>query len=288
MPAPTAAASSGRAARCSAGPRRSTAWSISAASTRTSTSGASSATPAGRPPTCCPISSAPQHQTRGASEFHSTGGPLCVSDTSEHHPICEAFIEGAMRPRLSAQRRFQRREAGRRRLPPDHHAQRQALLDRGRLPASGAQPAQPARRHRRAGREGAVRWQARGRRRVPRIRPAAHRARHARGDPVRRRGELAAASAAVRCRAAGTARTVRHRCGAPSARRRPKSAGSLLGADQAEVPSADHRQRRDAEQRQEAEGRAAILPVRHRPAHHGRRPRRLVRAHPRRNLPRRT
>src|SRR6185437_11872733 len=29
-------------------------------------------------------------------EFHSTGGPLCVSDTSEHHPICEAFIEGAM------------------------------------------------------------------------------------------------------------------------------------------------------------------------------------------------
>ena len=37
-----------------------------------------------------------QHQTRGASEFHSTGGPLCVSDTTEHHPICEAFIQGAM------------------------------------------------------------------------------------------------------------------------------------------------------------------------------------------------
>jgi choline dehydrogenase len=37
-----------------------------------------------------------QHQVRGASEFHSTGGPLCVSDTSEHHPICEAFIAGAM------------------------------------------------------------------------------------------------------------------------------------------------------------------------------------------------
>jgi len=37
-----------------------------------------------------------QHQTRGPDEFHSTGGPLCVSDTSEHHPICEAFIEGAM------------------------------------------------------------------------------------------------------------------------------------------------------------------------------------------------
>ena len=37
-----------------------------------------------------------QHQTRGSSEFHSTGGPLCVSDTSEHHPICEAFISGAV------------------------------------------------------------------------------------------------------------------------------------------------------------------------------------------------
>ncbi len=37
-----------------------------------------------------------EHQTRGADEFHSTGGPLCVSDTTEHHPICEAFIEGAM------------------------------------------------------------------------------------------------------------------------------------------------------------------------------------------------
>ena len=37
-----------------------------------------------------------QHQVRGPSEFHSTGGPLCVSDTSEHHPICEAFIAGAM------------------------------------------------------------------------------------------------------------------------------------------------------------------------------------------------
>ena len=37
-----------------------------------------------------------EHQTRGADEFHSTGGPLCVSDTTEHHPICEAFIEGAI------------------------------------------------------------------------------------------------------------------------------------------------------------------------------------------------
>jgi choline dehydrogenase len=37
-----------------------------------------------------------EHQTRGADDFHGTGGPLCVSDTTEHHPICEAFIAGAM------------------------------------------------------------------------------------------------------------------------------------------------------------------------------------------------
>jgi len=36
-----------------------------------------------------------EDQTRGADEFHGAGGPLCVSDVPEHHPICDAFIEGA-------------------------------------------------------------------------------------------------------------------------------------------------------------------------------------------------
>src|SRR5215831_10102200 len=36
-----------------------------------------------------------EHQTRGADEFHGSGGPLCVSDVPDHHPICEAFIEAA-------------------------------------------------------------------------------------------------------------------------------------------------------------------------------------------------
>ncbi len=35
-----------------------------------------------------------EHQTRGADAFHSTGGPLCVSDV-EPHPLCEAFIRAA-------------------------------------------------------------------------------------------------------------------------------------------------------------------------------------------------
>ncbi|HEY1301896.1 MAG TPA: choline dehydrogenase [Stellaceae bacterium] len=37
-----------------------------------------------------------EHQTRGADQWHGTGGPLCVSDVPDRHPICEAFIESAM------------------------------------------------------------------------------------------------------------------------------------------------------------------------------------------------
>jgi len=37
-----------------------------------------------------------EHQTRGADEFHGSGGPLCVSDVPDHHPICEAFIQSAI------------------------------------------------------------------------------------------------------------------------------------------------------------------------------------------------
>ncbi|HEX5318508.1 MAG TPA: choline dehydrogenase [Stellaceae bacterium] len=37
-----------------------------------------------------------EHQVRGRDEWHGTGGPLCVSDVPDRHPICEAFIEGAM------------------------------------------------------------------------------------------------------------------------------------------------------------------------------------------------
>ena len=34
-----------------------------------------------------------EHQTRGEDEFHSVGGPLCVSDVKDGHPLCEAFIK---------------------------------------------------------------------------------------------------------------------------------------------------------------------------------------------------
>jgi choline dehydrogenase len=34
-----------------------------------------------------------EDQQRGANELHGTGGPLSVSDVSEPHPLCEAFID---------------------------------------------------------------------------------------------------------------------------------------------------------------------------------------------------
>jgi choline dehydrogenase len=37
-----------------------------------------------------------EHQTRGADPFHGTGGPLCVSDVPDHHPICQAFIDASV------------------------------------------------------------------------------------------------------------------------------------------------------------------------------------------------
>ncbi len=141
-----------------------------------------------------------EHQTRGADAFHGTGGPLCVSDVPDKHPICEAFIDAAMASGLSAQRRFQRRRAGRRRLPPDDDPQRQALLDRGRLSAPGDEPHQSARRHQRADRKDRLRRAARDRRHVPPGRADPHRAGGERGHPVRRCGQLAAIADAVRDR----------------------------------------------------------------------------------------
>jgi choline dehydrogenase len=36
-----------------------------------------------------------ENQERGADDLHGADGPLCVSDVSEPHPLCEAFIEAS-------------------------------------------------------------------------------------------------------------------------------------------------------------------------------------------------
>jgi len=37
-----------------------------------------------------------EHQTRGESDLHGTGGPLCVSDMPDYDPISKAFIKSAL------------------------------------------------------------------------------------------------------------------------------------------------------------------------------------------------
>ncbi|MGI9480808.1 MAG: GMC family oxidoreductase [Hyphomicrobiales bacterium] len=37
-----------------------------------------------------------EDQQRGASDYHATGGPLAVSDQTESHPLCDAFISAGV------------------------------------------------------------------------------------------------------------------------------------------------------------------------------------------------
>jgi choline dehydrogenase len=41
-----------------------------------------------------------EDQARGADAFHGSGGPLAVSDPSEHHPVSDAFIKAAQQAGL--------------------------------------------------------------------------------------------------------------------------------------------------------------------------------------------
>ena len=84
-----------------------------------------------------------EDQARGESALHGVGGPLCVSDATEPHELCDAFIAAAEAGGRSAQRRFQRAGPGRRRLFPDHLAARHPLEHGARLSAPGAQAPEP-------------------------------------------------------------------------------------------------------------------------------------------------
>ncbi len=190
------AASSSRAARCWAARVPSTASSTCAARRKTSTAGASAATPAGPSRTCCPISSDPRI---------SSAAPAPIT-ASAARSRCRTRPDGRALRRLHRgrpgdgpplQSRLQRREPGRGRLLPDHLAQRAPLLDRGGLPSPGDAAAEPARDHRGARHARAVRGpHGRGVEFLPR-RPAKQ-ARAARSDPVGRRHQLAPAARAVR------------------------------------------------------------------------------------------
>ena len=83
-----------------------------------------------------------EDQERGADDLHGVGGPLTVSDVSEPHPLCEAFIEAAQQAGFPRNDDFNGAAPGRRRLFPADGEKRPALVDRGRLSAGrrGAGP----------------------------------------------------------------------------------------------------------------------------------------------------
>ena len=75
-----------------------------------------------------------EHNVRGANEWHGADGPLWASDIGATHELVEALIAAGARARHPAQRRFQRRDAGRRRLlPADDAATACAARRRSRI-----------------------------------------------------------------------------------------------------------------------------------------------------------
>ena len=98
VPSPISAdaRSTGRADECWAAPARSTDCSTCAARRATTTSGASSATPAGRTADVLPYFKRAEHQERGADDLHGAGGPLGVSDVHMDNPVCDAFVKSCV------------------------------------------------------------------------------------------------------------------------------------------------------------------------------------------------
>ncbi len=83
-----------------------------------------------------------ENQQRGPNEFHGVGGPLTVSDQPRRYELADAVVAGSDRVRSAAERRLQRRAAGRRRIFPEHDRQKQTLEHRDRVSETGAGPRQ--------------------------------------------------------------------------------------------------------------------------------------------------
>ena len=221
-----------------------------------------------------------EHQTRGADAFHGTGGPLCVSDVPDRHPICEAFIDAAMS--LGFPRNDDFNGAGQ-----DGVGYHQTTTKNGKRCSTAVGYLRPAmsRSNLRVitnalTRKNHLRRAARDRRGFSARRRNPHGAGGERGHPVRRCGQLAAIIAAVGHRPGRASGRARRPGSAPSARRRAEPAGPLFGAAQIQMHRAGHRQRRDAEQSAKAEGRAAVLHLQNRPIGDGHIARGIIRPHP--------
>ena len=122
-PSATTGASRCRAGGCSAAPPRSTRWSTSAATRSTTTTGACRA---GAWADLLPYFIKAEDNERGASQWHGAGGPLPVSEERSQQPDLARVRRRGSAGRAGAQRRLQRRRAGRRRHVPGDPARRHA------------------------------------------------------------------------------------------------------------------------------------------------------------------
>ena len=204
-----------------------------------------------------------EHQARGESTLHGLGGggPLCVSDATEPHELCDAFIAAAGQAgipenddfngprqegagyfqttsrrgiRWSTARGYLRPALRRTNLEIITEALATRVLFEGRK-AVGVE-------FRRAGETCTVRA-------------------GARGGPLRRRHQLAAAAAAFGRRPRRADVEAWHTARRGTGRRRRGSAGPSAGPHDPQMHEADHHQRRDRLADAPARGRHALCPL---------------------------
>ena len=166
LPSSAGAAYCGRAARCWAARARSTGSSISAARAGLSTSGASSATPAGPMTTCCRISAGPSTRSAAPTSITAPAGrstsPTCARGTN-----CTTPLSTVRRKPATRQPGLQRRRAGRRRTIAGDRAQYGgAVAPRSAYLRPAMRRPNLQRRDPRPGAPRPVRGQARGRARI--------------------------------------------------------------------------------------------------------------------------
>ena len=228
------AASNARAARSSAARPRSTRWPMCAAIAAITTAGPMPACRTGPMRMCCRISAARKPGRTAPTPYRGGDGPADdAAGRAIADPLVEALRRRRRRGRATRDRRLQRRAAGRVR----------PLADRRSATAGDAAPRSPicVRRWRARnldGRDRRARDPHRPRRQPRRRRsnivqagPADRRACRARGDPRRRRHQLAATADAVGDRRSRRVARARHRCRRAAQGRRPQPAGPHLGRD---------------------------------------------------------
>ena len=212
-----------------------------------------------------------EDQERGADALHGTGGPLAVSNVSEPHPLCEAFIEAAQQagfPRNDDFNGPSQEGAGYFQLTARNG--RRCSTAVGYLREAKRRP-QPRGRDRCAGKPNSVFGASRHRRRIPAGRHDPCRPRERRGDRRRRRVQFTATAAAFRARSGGPAAIARHSSRRRHAGRRRRPAGSPAGAHAVPLHRTDHHERCDQQLAPQHRCRAALRPATKRTAHHRRR-----------------